>query len=647
MNANPNPAFVSVRAHAWLIPLLLVLGSCARKPAVPAPQRIAILRFENLSPLAAPEWMGRAFSEVISTELAQAPDVYTVSPARLRTADRTLGPRPVSAPGVSAEQSDAIAAGAGRIGYGSYRVANGKLEARLVVEDAANMKAVRVYSATAGAGDLLGAATALARQVSDRAGRYGTSSQQAVMGYASAIEAADTAAAEAQAGLAISADPDYAAPYLVLAQIKAAQDRAGAVALLEGALARPGIAPSGRARLQIAAARLRSQPEALQQGLAELARLEPADSDNWKSLAETASARRDFRQAMTAWQKALAIEPTDVNALNQLAYAAAYAGDLPAATDALRRYAVLEPRDANALDSLGDVNLISGRLKEAEDLYLQAVKKNPQFYGGADWFKAAMARLMTGDVAGADALAKQFADARSAAHDPTVPIFQAEWQWITGRRKAAYEALQEVARKPSPIASAAWAQLSIWSLIQGDRGAAQQMSAKAMSVVNAGSAADAAVAQFLSQPPATAAEWQARAERSLPNPAQHSVRDTVLAYALLLSRDFGPAAGVLRRLYESTSPATGNEGLPTLLAWAEMESGRDQDAAQLLQPYPVPPISGPGMFTALYFPRIFELRARVEQKAGRSQQAQANLAILAKLSGSNESRQPGAGPVSR
>lgn len=581
--------------------------------------------------------MGRAFSEVISSELAGAPDVYLVGPNRIRTVDRTLGSRPISAPGVSTEEPDAIGAGANRVGYGTYWMANGRLQARLVIQDTARMNDVREYAASAAAGDLLGAASALAHQISNRAGRYGTANEQAAMAYAKAIEAPDAAAAEAQASIAMNADPQFARPYAVLAELKAGQDPAGAQSLLEQALARPGILPSGRARLQIEDARLRNQPAALERALADLARLEPGDADNWRALAEAAFARHDFRQALTAWQKVLAIVPGDVNGLNQLAYSAAYTGDISTATASLRRYQALQPGDANALDSLGDINLITGHLKEAEEFYVQAVKKNPNFYAGADWFKAAMARLMTGDVAGADALAKQFTDARSAAHDASVPILQAEWQWLSGRRKEAYSALEKVAQASSPLSSVAYTQLSVWSLMQGDRNTAEQMSTKAMALANRGPSVEAVVARFLAQPPATAAEWQARAGRLMPNPAQQNIRDGVLAYALLFSREFAPAADVLQRLYETTPPTSGNEGLPVLLAWAYLETGRDNDAAPLLALNPVPPITGPSVFTGMYFPRIFELRARLEQKHGQAQPAQANLAIFTKLTGTDTS----------
>src|ERR1019366_4094911 len=101
-------------------------------------------------------------------------------------------------------------------------------------------------------------------------------------------------------------------------------------------------------------------------------------------------------------------EPEEVNALNQLGYAAASAGSLDTALDALRRYQALRPAEANPLDSQGDVNLLAGGLRQAGSPSLQAAKKDPNFAGGGDLWKAAVARLMSGDVAGASQLAQQY-----------------------------------------------------------------------------------------------------------------------------------------------------------------------------------------------------------------------------------------------
>ena len=259
--------------------------------------------------------------------------------------------------------------------------------------------------------------------------------------------------------------------------------------MLEQALARGSRIPEvERARMEVEAANLRDDLAGRQRALAALAKLEPRDAPTWRSLGDTALSRRDYRVSVQAFQRALEVEPGDTSAWNQLGYAAAYAGDLSTALDALRRYQTLRPADANPLDSQGDVNLLAGRLREAEGLYFEAAKKSPGFPNTPELYKAAMARLMTGDVAGADGLARQYADARRAAHDPVAEYFEAQWWWVSGRRKHGYQQLAAFARgaESGPLkemASRAYAELAIWSLVLGDRAAAEQMVQKSVPIV--------------------------------------------------------------------------------------------------------------------------------------------------------------------
>ena len=102
-------------------------------------------------------------------ELSGAGKPRVISSANMHAFDRVLGVRPVSAPGISAESSQALAAGATQLAYGEYTVRNGKLEVRLTIEDVRALKTTKVISASAPAGDVLGAGTALARQISSKA----------------------------------------------------------------------------------------------------------------------------------------------------------------------------------------------------------------------------------------------------------------------------------------------------------------------------------------------------------------------------------------------------------------------------------------------------------------------------------------------
>jgi tetratricopeptide (TPR) repeat protein len=618
--------------------LLLLPAACTRQPAAPRVERIAILRFENLGPGVADDWMGRAFSEVISAELAGAPGVYAIPSSRLHGLDRVLGPRPVSVPGISAEHSLALASGATRVGYGEYSVRDGRLEARLTIEDPRTGKMTKLVSAAA-AGDVLAVASELARQVSTGVAPFGTNSVPALKAYVAAQES-DTAAATAQdLDQAIAADPDFGPPYRLLAQLKTQQqDRAAARALLGRALARAGaMPPPERARLKVEAASLDGDFAARKSALTTLVGLEPNDSAAWSSLAESCMNRREYQQAVLSYRKVLEVEPEDINALNQLGYAAAYAGSFDAALDALRRYQALRPAEANPLDSQGDVNLLAGRLREAENLYLQAAKTGPNFEGGGDLWKAAMARLMSGDVAGAGQLAQQYIQARQAAKDPALEYRKAEWSWISGRRKSARQGLEAFARGAEngplrELGSRAYSQLAVWSLVMGDRAAAAQLAQKGALVAGPASAGAAMVARFLAQPPASSSEWSVRADRLFPNPSQDPLKDFALAYALLLGQQFQPASPLLKQLYDGTSPG-GDPSLPVMLAWTCLETGRTNDAAPLLRLNPIPSTEGVSLFAPFYFPRIYYLRGLLAEKQGKPDEARANYRLFRQLSG--------------
>jgi tetratricopeptide (TPR) repeat protein len=628
----------------WFLALAALLpAACTRQPPAPRIERIAILRFENLGPGVSDDWMGRAFSEVITAKLAGAPRVYAIPSSQMHGLDRVLGPRPVSAPGISAERSLAFASGATSIGYGEYSMRGGRLSARLTIEDPRTGKMTKLVSAGPSghpaAGDVFAVASELARQVSSRVAPYGTNSVSALKAYVAAKES-DIAATIAQnLDQAIAADPDFGPPYRLLAQLKAQQqDRAAAEALLGQALARAGaMPPAERARLELEAANLHGDIAARQSALTALVGLEPNDLAAWSSLAESCMNRREYQQAVLPYRKLLEVEPDDVTALNQLGYAAAYAGSFDTALDALRRYQALRPAEANPLDSQGDVNLLAGRLRQAEDLYLQAAKKDPNFESGGELWKAAMARLMSGDVAGADGLARQYIQAREAAKDPVTEYRKAEWSWVSGRRKSAWQGLETLARgaENGPLrefASRAYSQLAIWSLVMGDRATAAQLAQKGALLAGPASAGAAMVARFLAEPPASSSEWSARAERAFPNASENSLKNFALAYALLLGKQFQPASLLLKQLYDGANPSA-DPSLPVMLAWTCLETGRANDAALLLRLNPIPPTNGVSLFAPFYFPRIYYLRGLAAEKEGKPDEARANYQVFRQLSG--------------
>ncbi len=617
----------------------LVFSSCIRQPAGLPSERLAVLRLENLSGNPALGWAGRALSEVIAGELSGTGKPRVISSADIHSLDRVLGVRPISAPGISAESSQAVAAGATLLAYGDYTVRNGKLEVRLTIEDSRKLKVARVIGATSAAGDILGAGTALARQISSQAVAYGTRNPEALEAYIKALESGDATVIEVGLGVAIAADPDFAPPYRLLAQIKAQRrDRAGAVATLEQALARGGaISELERARLELEAAELTGNRDAHQSALAKIVRLDSGDSIAWRAMGDSMMNRHQYGQAQQAYRKASDLEPEDVAALNSLGYAAAQAGDMDAAIGALRRYAGLRPNEPNPLDSMGDIHLVAGRLAEAEDFYLQASKKDPNFNNNGALIKAALARLLSGDPSGANNLAERYLAARREAKDPIVDYRRAQWTWISGRRKAAAQqmgafALSSESGPLRDVASRAYAELAIWSLMSGEREGAARLAQKALSIAGPASVGNAMVAKFLSLPPAGSSEWVVRAEQAFPGPAQSAIKNFSLAYALLVSRQFQPAMLLLRQMWETGSP-TADEGLPVMLAWSYLETGRVKDAAALLRSNPIPSANGPTPYTGFYIPRLLYLRGLVAEKEGRASESRAYYDKFLALSG--------------
>jgi Flp pilus assembly protein TadD len=617
----------------------LVLGSCARQAATPAVDRIAILRFENLSQDNSADWMGRAFSDIITEELSGASGIHSLRASLLHGFDRGLGVRPISAPGISSERTQALLAGAHHIGYGEYTIRGGRVEARLTMEDAATGKMTGLITTSAPEGDVLGAATDLARQMAGRISPYGTRNTQALRAYVTGTEARDPAAAEVALNVAIAADPDFAAPYESLAQFRAQRaDRSGALAILEQAEARGRSIPEvTRARLEVLAAELRGDRVARQNALASVVKLDPGDSTSWLALGESAYNRHQYRPAMRALQRASELEPGDIVALNLLGYDAAYAGELETGMAALRRYQALRPNDANPLDSMGDINLATGRLAVAESFYLQAQKKDRNSLADGDLLKAAVARLMSGDVSGADGLAKQYLDARTAAKDPVANYRQAEWSWISGRRKAAYQQLAIFAAGAQngplrEVASRANAELTIWGLMLGDRPAAVNTARQALALAGPSSVGVAVVADFLTQPPASPQEWAVRAEQKFSVGGQSAIKDFALACALLLNRQFQPAQLLLQPMWDNGAPAA-DESLPVLLAWADLEIDHTREAAPLLRFNPAPNAAGLGPFTPFYLPRLFYLRGLAYLREGKRDEARANYGLFLKLSG--------------
>lgn len=616
----------------------VLFAGCSSQSSRPQGERIAFLRLENLGQDQSADWIGRAIPIVLDAELAGVSNLNVANSSRIHALDRAFGVRPISAPGISAERVAALAEGANRLAYGDYWTRGGKLFVRVWVEDPQAGRILRTFEISAPAGDVIGAATQIARQFSPRPAAFSTSSNAALRDTALSMEAKDLPQAIAASEEALAADPKFGPAYRTLAELYLQkQDRDAAKAVLARGLRQEGLPPLEHARIAVDAASLEGDAAARQQSLAALAKLEPGNARTWESLAQVATTRHDYAASVEAYKKALEIEPANTSLLNESAYADVYAGHFEDGVAAIKRYRALRPKDANALDSFGDINLLTNRYQEAAAAYSDATKTDPNFNGNCDLYKAAMARAMSGDLAGADALFGQYIAARTLAHDPAAPLLHSEWLWLTGRRKqgaAEMLAFAHTAESHQDVgtASRAYSGMALWSLMAGDRPGAQEMAQKAVAAAGQKPSAAVVIARFLAQPSASVEEWQSRVARLAPNPAQTTVRDQMLAFALLLDGQFEAAKAPLQHLYDVTGTA-GYEGITVLLAWCDVETGKFQDADPLLALTPVPPTNGLDTFMPLWFPRLFQLRAEVARKSGKAAGANQNQELFEKLSG--------------
>jgi tetratricopeptide (TPR) repeat protein len=569
---------------AFLAAVLLLTAACAKKQEPPA-SSLLVLRFENLTGNPALDWMGRGAARQIAAEVrgATAADSYQVSVDRER----------------------AIVGGANRILHGYVSQSGGRLRLRADLEDTAS----RSFPQTAESSGPVSAgvaplADAVARQLDPGASPSGAKSEAALAAYIGGLDATDGAAAAESLSRSIAADPDFGPAYLALIELSLSRkDRdAGARTLAMARARSAGFSPVDRARIEVVAAQMSGDRAALSQSLTALSRLTPSDRNLLRALADGELAAKRYPAAIDYYRKALASQPDDPALLNTLGYAQAYAGDLDGAVKTLQEYERVRPAEANPLDSLGDVHFYWGRFPEAEKFYRQAFQKDATFLNAASLVKAAKARLMTGDVSGAEGVFAEYEAARRAANDPTIGFARARWDYLRGKRSEAVRELDAflATTKIGDVAALADCTLTVWLLQSGDPAAAAKRT----------------VCRFLTQPHAAA----------FPNPAAQ-------AHALLLAKDFQAALPVLRDIVARAAPSPVEPG-PVLLAWALVETGHFDEAEKYLQTVPVPAEPAPAPFESLTLPRIFDLRAKVAEKKGDRAAAERNSRLFETITGS-------------
>jgi tetratricopeptide (TPR) repeat protein len=583
----------------FLLGSSLFIAACHRaQPIVPG--KIAVLRFENLSPDRASDWAGRAVSEILGKELGAA------SFAAIAHVQQPLALRPLGVPGVSAEETGALLLAATDTVTGYYTAVNGNFSVTAIEENSATGKTVRSLTAQ---GDIFSVTDSLARAFTPSPKPFSTRNAAAMRLYALGLESGGPEAAS-DFEQAAAADPNFSDAYLAWTRAAAA---AGNRTELERALAAANargsaLQPLDRAFLNSQSATLHQDAPALIEALTTIVKLSPAAPAQFRALADAEVAARRLQPAIGHFRQALTLTPGDVEIRNLLAYTQMFADDYAGALASIRDYQKLKPEDPNALDSEGDIHFYFGKFNDAERLYLQSFAKRADFNAGVDAWKAARAHLMTGDVPGATQLFQKFRDARQKAADPSTAFRDAEWQYLTGNRTqgaASMIAAASAATNPE-VRSLCLTQAAIWELAAGLSPEANRHAALALQIASGQTGAMAGIARFLSQPKRSASEWRAAAERGINGTGVEKIRGLAAAYAYLLSREFTDAVPAWKAIYENTNPSDQAPGF--FYAWSLVETGQAAAAAPILKTNPIPAPVPAASFECLYFPALFAWR---------------------------------------
>ena len=582
---------VLLTASFWIF-----LAACGRQSNRPV-ERLAIVPIENLSADFSSDWIGRAAAEALLYDLAGTADVYA---QLLESA------------------SDAASVRATRILQGYFVERNSRIEIHATLMDARESATIGGFVLT---GPLSGGPLPLVNQLAKRispAARTFSSNPVAFRNLGEGLSATDRSQMMIAFESALKADPHLTAASIALARLSAdSGDRNQALKILHaGENATPD--PIDQARLRFLAANMAADAGAEISALEAMTRLTPADSGVFKELAGLKTFQRKFQEAVRNYTAAARIDPEDAQTWNQLGYAYAFAQDLTGARRALERYRqLLPPEEVNPLDSLGEVSFYLGDFAAAEKYFLQAQQKNPVEFGGGELIKAAQARLMAGDLPQADALFQRYLALLQHSQGGLAGYQQAQWEFLTGRRKAAMSRLGKLAPGLQGDAKALVScQLSIWKLETGDSKAAADLASDAVaSAQSPRLRGTSALCRYLSTMPATSS-GSAGGD----------------AYAKLLERKFAEASALLEPIYRETNPATDAQ-VRVLLAWSYVEAGKAADARKLVDLYPIPLSAGEPLFASFIFPRFFYLRGAVLEKEGKREEAKKEYELFLKYAG--------------
>ena len=569
--------------------LAAVSYGCARRQAAGV-ERLGVIPLENLTSDAQMDWRSSAAAAVVVYDLAGAKNIF-------------------------ARQVDSLSAAqsmqASRLLEGYFFERNGRIGIRATLEDLGRNKTVDSFEIDgAVSAGFLPLANELARRMSSEARVFGTSNENAFRFYGEALAARDSKTMEQALEAATNADPGFSDGYLDEANLLRETGQRERAREVVQAGERTRLDAIERANLEYVAATASGDAADRIKALESLTVATPANASIFKELGEMRSARREFRQAAMEYRAAAHLDPDEPGTWNELGYALAWANDLSGARKALAQYQKLAPDDNNVLDSEGEVSYFRGDFQSAGEYFEKAAAKNP-----SELLKAAEARLMAGDLQGADALFLKHLGPAKAQKGAAYQM--AQWEFLTGRRRAGMAQMERLAPELNgDLQALALSQLAMWKLETGDGKAAADLANQAVTRAQSPQVHGiSAACRFIAS-----------------GTTASSGSKLVDAYALVFAKKYREALPLLQATYSETNPSADGQ-VRTLLAWAYVEAGATEKAAALVDSYPLPLSSGEPLFASLIFPRYLFLRGAVLGQAEKRDAARKSYELYLKYAG--------------
>lgn len=575
-------------------------------------QQIAVLRFENLSPDAGADWVGRGVSEGLAGAVQPSPSQHVWDVQALHRFDASLGKRITAVPGVSYELPNARAGFATRVICGYYTVSGGdRVEVSAVELDTGTQQTRKVASVTGALPQLTQLTVQLARQLGYATQAGLTASGAALRSYAEGLETPNLALAREKFGAALAADPGFGAAYLLLARSDMAlADRAGfSHVMAQAAQHGAQIAPYYRASLAALQAEVQGDAAARLAALAGLQRAAPADPLVLRFLGDAEVAQGNYGAGIVHYRQAARAAPQDPDLHNLLAYAHLTQGDESAALREAAEYARLAPGGANPADSLGDVQFHFNHFAEATQAYLEAFRRDPDMDASGALDKAAVSQLLAGDLTKANQLHQRYVQVRVARHDPVAALRQADWYFLTGKKAEAIASARQFQQGVTvpQLQAAASTRIAAWQLQLG------QTSEAALTLGQPGPAELTSLLAAFAEAPDDE-QFNRRIEQLYPGPANQKRRLLASGYRLLLARQWARALPLWKAIADNPNADTAR----AIYAFLLFQTGSKTEAAKFAATTPLWHPNQDDVFASLWFRGLLAVRAATGPDAERA-----------------------------